>query len=145
MNNRRKESIDRFLCTVAFLERLQSHYEALPASHIRRLGQLYALSTTPNAEIRARFYELALLDATPESSKDFAGEALLWVSGEDGTGVIKGRMKFCRPVFRAAGKVDKDRTVMIWGKCRPAFHPIAQRLVDKVSSLRNLRFIAARC
>lgn len=53
-----------------------------------------------NAEIRLRFYEVALLDPLTLAAKRFASEAAKWVVGDDGTGVVKGRMKFCRPVFR---------------------------------------------
>lgn len=118
--------------TAVFLERLQS-YPALPPDHIAYLGDLYALSATSNAEIRFRFYELALLDpATPES-KALASEASRWVVGEDGTGVIKGRMKFCRPVLRAANRADPETTKRLFIANKAAFHPIARKLIEKVS------------
>jgi hypothetical protein len=84
---------------VVFLERLQS-YAALPSSHILHLSSLYHFSKSSNAEIRLRFYEVALIDPLTPAAKLFASEAAKWVVGEDGTGVVKGRMKFCRPIFR---------------------------------------------
>ncbi|KAJ7269987.1 hypothetical protein B0H12DRAFT_1200389 [Mycena haematopus] len=108
---------------IVFLERLQS-LPALPLSHLTHLGTLYALSNTPNAEIRLRFYALA--------AAHFVAEAGRWVVGDDGTGVIKGRMKFCRPIFKAVFKVDRTLALDIWARNKEGFHPIARRLIDKV-------------
>ncbi|KAI0089961.1 metalloprotease [Irpex rosettiformis] len=113
-----------------FLECLQN-FPSLPTSHLTHLGTLYHLSNTPNVEIRYRFYALALLDTSSDAAKHFVAEAIKWVVGEDGTGIIKGRMKFCRPILRATFAVDKDGTVETYRKHRSAFHPIAQKTVDK--------------
>ncbi|KAH9487215.1 Leukotriene A-4 hydrolase [Psilocybe cubensis] len=115
---------------VAFLEKLQS-YDALPSPLIEHLGSLYQVSSTPNAEIRLRFYGVALLDPTSDAAKTFAVEAANWVVGKDGTGVIKGRMKFCRPVLRDVGKVDIEFARKEWIAARDQFHPIARKLIDK--------------
>lgn len=119
---------------VVFLERLQS-YPVLPASHVDLLGKLYHLSDTSNAEIRLRFYEVALLEPSSETAKAFAYDALKWVVGDDGTGIIKGRMKFCRPIFRSASKVDQDAAVKTFTAHKKSFHPIAQKLIEKVCPL----------
>ena len=103
------------------------------ASHVAHLGQLYHLSDTANAEIRLRFYEVALLDTSSESAKVFAHDALKWVVGDDGTGIIKGRMKFCRPIFQETGKVDHELAVKMFRKYQKSYHPIAQKLIEKVS------------
>ena len=70
---------------VVFLERLQI-YPTLPFTHIVHLGSLYGVRSTSNAEIRFRFYELALLDSksAPVEMKGIAEEAVKWVVGEDG-------------------------------------------------------------
>ncbi|KAA1468302.1 Metalloprotease [Dentipellis sp. KUC8613] len=115
---------------VVFLERLSS-YEPLPSSHIAHLGSLYHLSTSANAEIRMRFYDIALQDSQSLAAKSFAEDAMKWVVGEDGTGVLKGRMKFCRTVFRAVDKVDHTLARRYFAKSRDAFHPIARKLIDK--------------
>ncbi|KDQ30245.1 hypothetical protein PLEOSDRAFT_154934 [Pleurotus ostreatus PC15] len=117
---------------IVFLERLQS-YPPLPASHLKHLAVLYDLSETTNAEIRLRFYEVVLSDGDGESSAatHFAPEAAKWVVGDDGTGVIKGRMKFCRPVFKAVAKVDKKLAVKTFDGSKTAFHPIARKLIEK--------------
>ncbi|KAF8202833.1 hypothetical protein BJ912DRAFT_1018714 [Pholiota molesta] len=114
---------------VVFLERLQS-YPPLPSDLILYLGSLYNLSTTPNAEIRLRFYEVALGDPSSAAAKMLADEAAKWVIGDDGSGVVKGRMKFCRPVLKAVAKVDKALAIENWEKKRTAFHPIARKLID---------------
>ena len=117
-----------------FLERLQS-YPALPSALVLHLGRLYQLATSPNAEIRLRFYEVALADATSSAATTLAVDAAKWVIGDDGTDVIKGRMKFCRPVLKAVAKVDKDLAISNWEKAKTKFHPIARKLIDSVRSL----------
>lgn len=79
-----------------------------------------------------RFYELALKDPTSRAANDFAVEAASWVVGNDGTGVIKGRMKFCRPVLRAVYKVDRHLATSVFGGKKDAFHPIARKMIEKV-------------
>ncbi|KAJ7163164.1 hypothetical protein C8R46DRAFT_1281555 [Mycena filopes] len=128
----KKSDLDEFNSnqTIVFLERLQA-LPALPAAHLTHLGTLYALATTPNAELRLRFYALALAPPTSAAAAHFAPEAGRWVVGADGTGVIKGRMKFCRPIFKAVFKVDKKLCLELWAKNKEEFHPIAPRLIDK--------------
>ncbi|RDB24666.1 Leukotriene A-4 hydrolase [Hypsizygus marmoreus] len=115
---------------IVFLERLQS-FPQLPLAHVTHLSTLYKLSTTPNAELRLRFYELAFTDPKSEAAKAFAGEAARWVVGDDGSGVVKGRMKFCRPIFRAVARVDRGLALEVWGGRKEAFHPIARKLIEK--------------
>ncbi|KIM81710.1 hypothetical protein PILCRDRAFT_821059 [Piloderma croceum F 1598] len=115
---------------IAFLERLQS-YSALPSTHVSHLGKLYQLSDSSNAEIRLRFYGVALADPSSPAAKSFAIDAANWVVGDDGTGVVKGRMKFCRPVFRAVHRVDQKLSVAVFSKSKDAFHPIARKLIEK--------------
>ncbi|KII94452.1 hypothetical protein PLICRDRAFT_102250 [Plicaturopsis crispa FD-325 SS-3] len=117
---------------IVFLERLQS-YPPLPSSHIAHLGTLYKVSSTNNAEIRLRFYANALADATSAGAHAFALEAVKWIVGDDGSGVIKGRMKFCRPTFRAVGKVDKELAQSVFEKSKDSFHPIARKTIEKVT------------
>ena len=116
---------------VAFLQRLQA-LPQLPASHIAYLGSLYKVADTSNAEIRFAFYELALRDSdsVPEH---LVLDAVRWVVGDDGSGVIKGRAKFCRPIFRSIVKIDRDLAVKYFEKHQAEFHPIARRLIEKVS------------
>jgi len=121
---------------VVFLQRLQG-LSPLPASHIAHLGSLYGVADTTNAEIRLGFYELALRDpsSVPEH---LAQDAAKWVVGDDGSGVIKGRAKFCRPVFRSIAKLDKDLAVKYFEKHRAEFHPIARKLIEKVNWLQPI-------
>ncbi|KAH9891199.1 peptidase family M1-domain-containing protein [Cubamyces lactineus] len=115
---------------IVFLERLQS-YPALPHAHIQHLGALYGFLTTPNAELRWRFYEVALLDPSSPAAKEFAPAAAQWVVGKDGTGVVRGRMKFCRPTFRAVARADKKLAIEVFNENKFSFHPIARRLIEK--------------
>ncbi|KAF7320841.1 Leuk-A4-hydro-C domain-containing protein [Mycena chlorophos] len=115
---------------IVFLERLQDR-PALPFSHLTALGTTYKLDSTPNSEVRLRFYELALSPPTSEAAKHYVDPASKWVVGADGTGVIKGRMKFCRPVFREMVKVDRKLALQTWDANKTGFHPIAQRLIEK--------------
>ncbi|KZT24720.1 zincin [Neolentinus lepideus HHB14362 ss-1] len=118
---------------VLFLDTLQS-YSALPLSHVSLLGSLYGLANSGNAEIRFRFYGVALLDPSSASSKHYAPVAAKWVVGEDGTGIIKGRMKFCRPTFKAVYKVDKQLARETFGRKKGGFHPLARKMIEKVRS-----------
>ena len=59
--------------------------------------------------------------------------AAKWVTGNDGTGIIKGRMKFCRPVFRAVFRVDASVARDEFVQFKLSFHPIARRLIEKVA------------
>lgn len=104
----------------------------LPHTHVDHLGSVYALSHTPNVEIRLRFYQVALRSPTSSAARTYAPDAALWIVGADGTGVVKGRMKFCRPVFRAVGAVDRGLAVGTYEAHREAFHPIARSLIEKV-------------
>lgn len=102
------------------------------------LGEAYGLSNTSNAEIRLVFYLVALLDPSSFCAKTYAPRAAAWVVGnEDGAqhGVVKGRMKFCRPIFRAVHAVDRDLAVTTFFEHKPAFHPIARNMIEKVLSL----------
>ena len=119
--------------TVVFLERLQSDLiPPLPHTHIDHLGLVYTLTHTPNAELRLRFYQVALRDPSSGAARAYASDAALWVVGADETGVVKGRMKLCRPVLRAVGSVDLGLAVRTFERYKEAFHPIARSLIEKV-------------
>jgi len=115
---------------VVFLERLAT-YAPLPSAHIGHLGTLYEVAASANAEIRLRFYNVALKDPTSLAALDFTDQALKWVTGRDGTGVIKGRMKFCRPTFRAANRVNAILAKEYFVRSKEEFHPIARKLIEK--------------
>ncbi|GAW02760.1 leukotriene-a4 partial [Lentinula edodes] len=123
--------LDAFSSTqkVVFLERLQS-YKPLPSSHIEHLASLYKVSSTHNAEIRLRFYQFSLVDPSSPAAQKYAAEAADWVIG-GGSGMVVGRMKFCRDVFRAVFKVNKDLAVNAFQKEKNSFHPIARKLIEK--------------
>ncbi|KAF7375083.1 Leukotriene A-4 hydrolase [Mycena sanguinolenta] len=127
-----KSDLDSFISTqiVVFLERLLD-YPALPYAHIKHLGSVYEVASSTNAEIRLRFYNLALTPPTSEAAAFFAPEAINWVVGADGSGVIKGRMKFCRPIFREVFQVNPGLAKDVWAKNQSGFHPIARKLIDK--------------
>lgn len=98
------------------------------------LANVYHFSSATNAEIRLRFYEVALQDSTSAAARKYTPDALRWVVGDDGSGVVKGRMKFCRPVFLAASKVDKKLVRETFRAHQTAFHPIAAKMIEKVCS-----------
>jgi leukotriene-A4 hydrolase len=127
---------------VVFLERLQS-YPSLPSHLIYYLGDLYKLKKTLNAELRFRFYEIAFSDPSSIAAKTLAIDAAKWLIGDDETEVVKGRMKFCRPVFRGVFKVDKELAVRSWEKAKNKFHPIARKLIEKVNQVEIRSYIDA--
>ena len=105
--------------------------------HIGHLGALYGVATSANAEIRLRFYNVALKDPTSSAALDITDQALKWVTGRDGTGVIKGRMKFCRPTFRAASRVNAALAKEYFTQSKEEFHPIARKLIEKVRARQS--------
>lgn len=117
--------------TVVFLERLET-YPALPMNHLLHLDALYRFSQITNSEIRMPFYLVVLKDPTSPAAKLFVQPVLDWVIGKE-SGVIQGRMKFCRPLFRAADKVDHAKTVAAYESAQTLFHPIARKLIEQVS------------
>lgn len=121
------------LPVAVFLDQLQT-YPALPPTHLDRLGDVYGFSKTSNSELRYRFYTLALSDPNMPESKGIAVKAAKWIVGEDGSGKIQGRMKFCRPVLRAANRANASEVVKLYTTHKMAFHPIARKLLSKVSS-----------
>jgi leukotriene-A4 hydrolase len=68
--------------TVVFLETLDAKYDALPEKHLELMNELYGFNETTNAEIRLRWYNVALKG----EGKDFKDSAAKWV-------VTVGRMK----------------------------------------------------
>ncbi|KAI0809140.1 peptidase family M1-domain-containing protein [Irpex lacteus] len=114
---------------VVFLQTLRT-YPSLPSSHVNAIAELYEVSGTHNSEIRLQFYEVALSDPESAAAKKYAPTALKWVVGED-DGSLKGRMKFCRPTFVRAGKVDHELAVKTFKAHSSAFHPIARKLIEK--------------
>ena len=86
-----------------------------PAAAIKTIGKLYAFDASENAEIRNRFYRIALKSG-PEYAQDAASESIPpWRtrtlrSHADSTEwvVNKGRMKFCRPTYRGIFTQDPD-------------------------------------
>ncbi|TRM61567.1 hypothetical protein BD626DRAFT_549145 [Schizophyllum amplum] len=115
---------------VVFLERLQT-YAALPLSHVRHLGELYNIAMTPNAEIRLRFYAIALQDPASDAAQAYAQAAVDWVIGAEPGGSVKGRMKFNRPVFRSAFLANREAALKAYEKQKTAFHPIARKMIEK--------------
>ncbi|KAI0089923.1 peptidase family M1-domain-containing protein [Irpex rosettiformis] len=114
---------------VVFLQTLRT-YPPLPSTHINAIAELYDVSTAPNSEIRLQFYEVSLSDPQSDAAKKYAPAALKWVVGEEG-GSLKGRMKFCRPTFLRASKVDHELAVKTFKAYADAFHPIARKLIEK--------------
>jgi len=114
---------------VVFLETLQT-LSALPATHIRYMSETYStFNSTGNAEIRSRWYGLVLAS---DAAKDFVKDASDWVVGKEKPSKgVKGRMKFCRPIFRSVYKVDPKLAVEYFEENRQYYHPIASKLIAK--------------
>jgi len=117
-----------------FLERLATltGSTSLPPTHIHHLAETYseAITHTPNPEIRLRFYNFVLA-TVPEVAKKYAPDAAAWLVEKQPPG-LKGRMKFCRPVFRALGRVDMPLAKKTYEDNKIYFHSIARKLIEKV-------------
>ena len=116
---------------VIFLDSFNFHYKPLPSNFVTHLGFLYRFISSNNVEIRYRFYLLALADAKSEAASTFAIEAARWVVGNDGS-AVQGRMKYCRPIFKAINKVNSDLAKKTFSKYGKYFHPIAQKWIKQV-------------
>ncbi|KAF8329109.1 leukotriene-A4 hydrolase [Cantharellus anzutake] len=134
------EDLDSFNSNqkVVFLERLATLAgpSSLPPSHIHYLAETYldAITNTSNPEIRLRFYNFVLA-ASPDAARKYTPDAAAWLVEKQAPG-LKGRMKFCRPIFRAIGKVDMPLARKTFKENEIYFHPIARRLIEKVMPLR---------
>ncbi|KAG8864305.1 hypothetical protein FRB96_006126 [Tulasnella sp. 330] len=116
---------------MVFIKTLEGLSSPLPATHIRYMSDTYTLfNTTGNAEIRSPWYVLVLAS---DAASDFLQDASDWVVGKEkhGTGGVKGRMKFCRPIFRAIYEVDASLARDTFTANRQLFHPIAAKLIAK--------------
>jgi hypothetical protein len=91
------------------------------------MSDIYCFTTTSNAEIGLRWYELAL---SSPAALDFAPVAAKWIISP-----LKGRMKFCRPVFKLVNKVDNKLAQETYRANKTSFHPIARKLIEKVRSI----------
>lgn len=109
---------------IVFLEKLGS-IAPLPATHVHALTDIYHFNETKNAEVGLRWFELALISP---AATDFAQSAAAWVVDPNS---LKGRMKFCRPVFRCIFKVDPRLATKTFEENKTAFHPIARKLIAK--------------
>lgn len=103
---------------VVFLEKLQS-YLAFKESVPKAIAKVYGFDKAQNAEIRFRFYILAL-----NSGKTYTKPAAQWVSRQ-------GRMKFCRPLFRSLNKVDSSLAVKTFKDNESFYHPIAAKQIRR--------------
>lgn len=103
----------------AFLDALET-LPALPPAAVKALDEVYGpLSTHGNAEIGLRFFSVAL-----KSGGEYKHEAAKWV-------LDKGRMKFCRAVFRLLFAVDKELARATFEGNRTFYHPIARRMIAR--------------
>jgi len=101
-----------------FLDILEG-YEAFTPEMVEELNKQYKLEESNNAEIKVRWYAVAL------KAGQYAPEAARWVT-------TVGRMKFARPTYRAINKVDPalaKKTYKEQG--RKFLHPIARKVVAK--------------
>lgn len=77
--------------------------------------------------MRLRWYGLAL---SSDAAGDFAPDAAAWLVDKE-TG-LKGRMKYCRPIFKAINKVNPRLAKDTFTAHAAEFHPIAKRLIEMV-------------
>ncbi|WVO17684.1 leukotriene A-4 hydrolase/aminopeptidase [Cryptococcus depauperatus] len=103
---------------VVFLDRLKA-FPAFSPSGVSTLDKAYGFGTSGNAEIGLRFFEIAL-----KSGSEYAEKAAAWV-------VNKGRMKFCRPVYRLLYKQVPDLAQQTFKEHEEFYHPIARKMLAK--------------
>ncbi|KAK7688028.1 hypothetical protein QCA50_008398 [Cerrena zonata] len=45
--------------------------------------------------------------------------------------MVKGRMKYCRPIFWLVHRVDPELAANTFKSAREHFHPIAQKMIER--------------
>jgi len=105
--------------TVVFLETLES-YDSLPPKYLREMNKCYGFDDTENAEIRLRWYNVALAG----DGEDFKESAAKWV-------VTVGRMKMCRPITSKLFACDEKLAVKTFLAAEAFYHPIAAAQLRK--------------
>lgn len=101
-----------------FLETLAT-FEPFTAEEISSMDRNYEFEKSRNQEHKLRWYALAL------KAGQRANEAAEWVR-------TAGRMKYCRPIYRALNKVDPELAKSTFLKYGVSFlHPIARAMVAK--------------
>ncbi|KLT41494.1 putative leukotriene-A4 hydrolase [Cutaneotrichosporon oleaginosum] len=101
-----------------FLDKM-GEYKAFRPATVRTLDELYALDKSENAEIKLRFYKIALA-----SGPEYCKSAAKWVE-------TKGRMKFCRPIFRLLNEQDHVLAIKTFSAHADFYHPIARKMIAK--------------
>jgi len=102
--------------SVVFLDALRS-LPPLPPAAVRALDAKYAFGASANAEIRFRFLAVGL-----QSGAEYAQAAADWVAD-------KGRMKFCRPIYRLLHARAPALARRTFAARRSFYHPIARRMI----------------
>jgi len=62
------------------------------------------------------------------AAKDYTKATLDWVVDPKG---LKGRMKYCRPSFKAVYRIDPESAKKTFIAHASEFHPIARQLINK--------------
>ena len=106
---------------IVFLEKLHAG-PRVPPPMVKRLDDAYGFSNAKNGEILLRFYEVAL----EAEGGVYARKAAEWVKNQ-------GRMKICRPIYRALLKVEPELAEKTFMESKSFYHPIAAAMIEKVS------------
>ncbi|GAA96251.1 uncharacterized protein L969DRAFT_100748 [Mixia osmundae IAM 14324] len=108
--------------TVVFLERLETHPK-LSDEIIHKIDELYKFTQTSNAEIALRWFLVTLKAGL------YLQEAADWVTD-------KGRMKFCRPIYRGLAKNDLELARRTFLEHEAFYHAIAVAQIKKDLGLK---------
>ncbi|WVQ82071.1 leukotriene A-4 hydrolase/aminopeptidase [Cryptococcus sp. DSM 104549] len=103
---------------VVFLDKLEAAGTFSPKA-VAALDKAYGFGSTGNAEIGLRFFEIAL-----KSGPEYADSAAAWV-------ITKGRMKFCRPVFRLLNEQAPELAKKTFLEHSGFYHPIARKMIAR--------------
>ncbi|ORZ22502.1 peptidase family M1-domain-containing protein [Absidia repens] len=112
---------------IVFLERLTG-CAPLPHALIRKMDELYQLTSIRNADIRFRWQNLCVMT----SFEPIYPEVVEFITEQ-------GRMKFVRPLFRLLyeAKNGKQLAIDTYLKHKKFYHPIAATLIEKDIGLKQ--------
>ena len=105
---------------VVFLDSVQDFAHKLDKRETEAMGSVYAFAKSENAEVVARYYQVALKakdDSVYKPTAELLGNV--------------GRMKFVLPLYKWLNEADRQLAVETFEKNRDFYHPICRGIIEK--------------
>lgn len=119
---------------IMFFEKLLAK-EKFDSNTMKAMNEKYHLHDVQNAEIKSRWYQLAIKSVLIEPTTDFVKNDVLPGLLSFVTSV--GRMKFVRPIYKALKNYDLELARDTFRSHSDFYHPICRTMVSKDLMLEN--------